>query len=692
MPKGFNLTFLAKNSDVAMAISVIGILIVMLMPIPTVLMDLMLALNITLAIVILLVSMYITKPLQFSVFPGLLLIITIFRLSLNVATTRLILGDGYAGKIITAFGDFVVKGNYVVGFIIFLILVLINFIVITKGAGRVAEVAARFTLDSMPGKQMSIDADLNAGMIEESEARKRREDISREADFYGAMDGASKFVRGDAIAGIIITALNIVGGFIVGIVQLNMSFTESLATYTMLTVGDGLVSQIPALIISTAAGMIVTRSASEESLGVDLSSQLFINPRVAFIASGVLLFLAITPGLPFLPFSLMSASLGAIGWVIKTRPQEEVVEEEPPVEVDKEAEIQDYLHVDAVELEIGYNLIPLVDVEQHGDLLARITQIRKQCAMDLGIVIPPIRIRDNMQLKPNEYMILIRGNEVASNTLKLGHYLALNPGGDIDDLGGVKVKEPAFGLPAVWVRGEEKDKAEIAGYTLVAPGAVLGTHLAEVLKSHSDLILTRQDVHELIENLKRDQASLVNEVIPGLVSMGSIERILKNLLSERVSIRDLATILTTIADNITTVKDLDLLTEHVRQALGRSIVSQYLDIEGKISALTLDQRLEMTLNNAIQEAKKAGVMNTQGLGFALSTEVLQRLLTVLSGAINKLEDEGQQPIVITSPTLRPYLRRLIEPIFKSLIILSFAEIPAQVEIQSLGTVSLNNES
>jgi len=689
MPKGLNLTLLTKNSDIAMAFSVIGILIVMLMPIPTSFLDLLLAMNIALALVILLVSMYITKPLQFSVFPGLLLIVTIFRLSLNVATTRLILGDGYAGKVINAFGDFVVKGNYVVGFIIFLILVLINFIVITKGAGRVAEVAARFTLDSMPGKQMSIDADLNAGIIDDIEARKRRDEISREADFYGAMDGASKFVRGDAIAGLIITALNIIGGFIVGVIQLNMSLGESLQTYTMLTVGDGLVSQIPALVISTAAGMIVTRSASEESFGIDLSSQLFFNHRVAFIAAAVLLFLGITPGLPFLPFTFLAGGLGAIGWIIRTKPQTpESTEDEAPREAEKEEEIQDYLHVDTVELEIGYNLIPLVDVDQQGDLLARITQIRKQCALELGIIIPPIRIRDNMQLKPNEYMILIRGNEVASNTLKLGHYLALSPGGEIDDLKGVKVKEPAFGLPAVWVRGEQKEKAEIAGYTLVAPGAVLGTHLAEILKSNADLILTRQDVHELIENLKKDQSALVDEVIPNVVNMGVLERVLKNLLSERVSIRDIAMILVTIADNIGMVKDVDLLTEYVRQALGRSIVAQYVDADGKINALTLSQQLEMTLNNAINDAKKAGVMNTQGLGFALSTELLQRILSVLSEHITKLEEEGQQPVVIVSPTLRPYLRKLVEPIFKSLIILSFAEIPAQVEIQSLGTVDL----
>jgi len=692
VPKRINLTFFTQNSDLVVALGVIAILIVMLMPIPTVLMDLLLAFSVALALLILLVSMYITKPLQFSVFPGMLLIITIFRLSLNVATTRLILGDGYAGKMVDAFGNFVVKGNYVVGFVIFLILVLINFIVITKGAGRVAEVAARFTLDSMPGKQMSIDADLNAGIIDESEARRRRLEISQEADFYGAMDGASKFVRGDAIAGLVITALNIFGGFIVGIVQLNMSFTEALQTYTRLTVGDGLVSQIPALIISTAAGMIVTRAASDSNLGADLSKQLFFSPRVAYIAASVLFLLGLAPGLPMFPFMLIASGVGAIGYAIKNQPERaEAAPEAQAALKPPEAEIQNYLHVDPVELEIGYNLIPLVDVNQQGDLLSRITQIRKQCALEMGVIIPPIRIRDNVQLKPNEYIIIVKGNEVARNTLVLGHYLALNPGTAEGELKGVRVKEPAFGLPAVWVKGEDKEKADLLGFTVVAPVAVLATHLAEILKTHADQILTRQDVHDLVEGLKKEQPALVQELIPNVVSMGALDKVLTNLLSERVSVRDLGTILETMAEHIHETKDLDLLTEHVRQALSRRIASQFQDAEGKINTLVLAPQLEQMLNNAVGEAKKAGIHNAQGLGFALSTDVLQQLLSALSDAINRLEKAGRQPILVTSPSLRVYLRKLVEPIFKSLIILSFAEIPANVEIQSSGTVRLEHE-
>jgi flagellar biosynthesis protein FlhA len=690
MPKGFNLKYLTNNTDVVLALGVIAILIVMLIPMPTMIMDLLLTLNIAIALLILLVSMYITKPLQFSVFPGMLLIVTLFRLSLNVGTTRLILGDGYAGKMIDAFGNFVMRGNYVVGFIIFLILVLINFIVITKGAGRIAEVAARFTLDSMPGKQMSIDADLNAGIIDETEARARREEISREADFYGAMDGASKFVRGDAIAGLVITVLNVVGGFIIGVVQLKLTFAESLSTFTRLTVGDGLVSQIPALIISTGAGMIVTRAASESNLGRDLSRQLFFSPRVAFIGAGVLILLGITPGLPFFPFLMLSAGIGTVGYIMKQKPSQQPLLESPEeTKKTQEENIEEYLKVDQVELEIGYNLIPLVDSSLEGDLLSRITQIRKQCALELGIIIPPIRIRDNMQLKPNEYIILVKGNEVARNNVMLGHYLALNPGSAEAPLKGKKVKEPAFGLPAVWVKGEEKERAELLGYSIVTPTAVIATHLAEVLKIHADLILTRQDVHELLANLKKYQGALVEDLIPNLLNEGAVEKVLKNLLSERVSIRDLATILESLAEHINQTKDLDLLTEYVRQALSRTITAQFQDADGKLNALTLHPGLEQTLTDAIEEAKKAGINNAQGLGFALSTDVLQQLLSCVSTEVNKLEEEGVQPIIITSPTVRMYLRKLIEPIFKSLIILSYAEIPAHVEIQSLGSVRMN---
>lgn len=692
MPKEFSLSLITKNTDIALAVGVVSILIVMILPIPAPLIDVLLALNIALALLILFVSMYITRPLEFSVFPGLLLIVTIFRLSLNVATTRLILGDGYGGKMIEAFGNFVVKGNYIVGFIIFLILVIINFVVITKGAGRVAEVAARFTLDAMPGKQMSIDADLNTGIIDEHEARARRLEIAREADFYGAMDGSSKFVRGDAIAGLIITVLNIVGGFIVGVAQLGLTFSESLQTFTRLTVGDGLVSQIPSLIIATASGMIVTRAASNENLGTDMTRQLFLNPRVAYIAGGVLLILAITPGLPFFPFSLLGTSLGVIGYLVEHRST--VAEKEDEKEVAKPAlddDIKSYLKVDPLELEIGYNLIPLVDANQHGDLLSRITQIRKQVAMDLGIIIPPIRIRDNMQLQPNEYVILIKGKEVARSSLMVGRYLALDPGTATGELEGTKIKEPAFGLPAVWIKADQKEKSELMGYTVVTPSAVLATHISEMLKSNADQIITRQDVHDLVENLKKEQPKLIEEVMPHLMTTGDLEKILKNLLAERVSVRDLGTILETVSDHIKEEKDLDILTEFIRQKMGHSISAQYKNPDNEIHALTVAPGLESILSEAIEQSKRSGIRPAQALAFTLRTETLQQLFAAVAKQIERLENEGKQPILITAPSIRIYLRKLLEPLFKNFVILSYAELASDVELYSLGMLRLSDE-
>ena len=692
MPKGFSLTVLSKNSDIVLAIGVVAILIVMILPIPAALIDVLLALNVGLALLILFVSMYITKPLEFSVFPGLLLIVTIFRLSLNVATTRLILGDGYGGKMIEAFGNFVVKGNYIVGFIIFLILVIINFVVITKGAGRVAEVAARFTLDAMPGKQMAIDADLNSGIIDEIEARARRIEIANEADFYGAMDGSSKFVRGDAIAGLIITVLNIVGGFIVGVAQLHLTFSEALATFTRLTVGDGLVSQIPSLIIATASGMIVTRSASDASLGSDITRQLFHNSRVAYIAGGVLLLLAITPGLPFFPFTFLAAGLGVVGFVVDAKKNEKKEEQlEKSEKEEPEEDIKTYLHVDPLELEIGYNLIPLVDVNQHGNLLSRITQIRKQCAIDLGIIIPPVRIRDNMQLQPNEYIILVKGKEVAKSSLMVGRYLALDPGTASGELDGAKIKEPAFGLPAVWIKGDQKEKSELMGYTVVTPSAVLATHISEMLKSHADKIITRQDVHDLVENLKKDQPKLIEEIIPHMMTTGDLEKILKNLLAERVSVRDLGTILECVSDHIKDEKDLDILTEFIRQKMGHSISAQYQNPEGEIHTLTLATELESLLSEAIEQSKRNGIRPGQALAFTLNTQVLQKLFAAISAQIDLLEKLGKQPMLITAPSIRVYLRKLLEPIFKNFVILSYAEIASDVDLHSLGMLRVTDE-
>lgn len=676
---------LLSNSDIFLAVGVIIILLVMIFPLPTALMDLLIAMNLSFAMLILMVSMYIRKPLQFSVFPGLLLIVTLFRLSLNVASTRLILGQAYAGKIILAFGEFVIKGNYIVGLVIFFILVIINFVVITKGAGRVAEVAARFTLDSMPGKQMSIDADLNAGLIEEGEARRRREEVTKEADFYGSMDGASKFVRGDAIAGLIITMLNIIGGLIIGVAQHGLPIGEALRTYTRLTVGDGLVSQIPALIISTAAGLVVTRTASDSHLGQDLTSQILSSPRAIFLATGVLFALGITPGLPTLPFFVLGSIIGAIGFIVRSAPEvPEAAEEELPVEVAPE-EIVDYLKVDPLELEIGYGLIPLVDKDQGGDLLARITQLRKQCATEVGIVIPPIRIRDNIQLKPNEYVIMIKGMESTRGVLHLGRYLALNPGTAEGEVDGLRVIEPAFGLPAVWISDGQRENAELAGYTVVEAVAVLTTHLLEVLKSNAHQILGRQEVQDLLENLKKEQPALVEELVPNLISLGVVEKVLQNLLRERVSIRNLSTILETLADYAPMVKDANILTEYARQALSETIVQPFLDDVGKLRAITLDPSIEQEFMNSIQELHQSG--SQLGLDQpVLQPEIVQKFYTGLATEVEKAMVDGCPSILVTSPGIRYYVRKIIESVFPNMVVLSYGEIPARVQIECLGNV------
>ncbi len=686
-----NTNRLLANSDVILALGVVMILIVMIFPLPPVMMDMLVALNFSVAMLILMVSMYIRKPLQFSVFPGLLLIITLFRLSLNVASTRLILGQAYAGKIISAFGDFVVKGNYIVGLIIFLILVIINFVVITKGAGRVAEVAARFTLDSMPGKQMSIDADLNAGLINEDAARLRRGEVTQEADFYGSMDGASKFVRGDAIAGLIITMLNIVGGLIIGVAQHGMPLGEAIRTYTQLTVGDGLVSQIPALIISTTAGLVVTRTASDSNLGHDISSQIFSSPRAIYMASGVLLALGITPGLPLLPFLILGTITGAIGYTVKgiKETPEEAPAEEP---VEKPAdEIEDYLRVDPLELEIGYSLIPLVDSEQGGDLLVRITQLRKQCASEVGIIVPPIRIRDNIQLKPNEYVIIIRGVETVRGELMLGRYLALNSGLAEGKLEGTRVIEPAFGLPATWITESEREKAEQNGYTVVEAIAVLTTHLLEVLKSHAHRIMGRQEVQNLLDNIKKEQPALVEDLVPGLLPLGVVEKVLQNLLRERVSIRNLSTTLETLADYAPITKDGDILTEYVRQALSETIAHPYINDSGTIQAITLDPAVEQIFTNSIQELQRTG--GVQGIDqLILPPEVMQQLYNGLALEVELLVKAGKQPIVVTPPGIRLYFRKMVESVFPNLIVLSYGELPSRVQIESIGSVRFSDAS
>jgi len=690
-------------SDIALAVGVVGIIVLMVIPIPTLLLDLLLALDFTLAVVIIMVAMYIDEPLSFSVFPGLLLVVTLFRLSLNVASTRLILGQAYAGTIIQAFGSFVVSGNYVVGLVIFLILNVINFVVITKGSGRIAEVAARFTLDAMPGKQMAIDADLNNGLIEEEEARRRREKIAREADFYGAMDGASKFVRGDAIAGLLITGINIVGGLIIGILQMGLKPENALSTYTLLTVGDGLVAQIPALIISTSAGIIVSRAASQTNLGAEISKQLLQQPRPLFLAAGVLGFFALVPGLPMLPFLILAALSAYLGTQVNASEKvskQQAIEQQRKVRGKKEQErIEDYLTVDALELEIGYGLIPLVDSEHDGDLLKRITLIRKQQAISLGIIIPPIRIRDNIQLKPQQYRIKIRGNEVACGELHMGHCLALDPGTARGKVKGISTREPTYGLPAVWVRADDRNEAEELGYTVVEPAAVLATHLVEVLKQNAHKILSREDTKALIENFKKQNATVVDELISatGGMSYGGVHKVLQKLLKEGVPVRDLGTILETLADYCSLTKDGDMLTEYVRYSLSPTITHKYQDADGRIYALTVDPALEKLIADGCRgEGGHAGPPlqgeqgRTRGSTPTLAPQVLHRMYQQLQQHVQGMHSQGRTPIVVCSPSIRATLRRLCEPVLPQLAVISYGELLVNAEVESVGMLSIED--
>ena len=675
---------ITRNTDVLLSASVIMMLALMIIPLPSFLLDILLAANFTLAVIILMVSMYVTHPLELSVFPGLLLIITIFRLSLNVASTRLILGEAYAGEVISAFGSFVVQGNYVVGFIIFIILVIIQFVVIVKGAGRIAEVSARFTLDAMPGKQMAIDADMNAGLITEQEARERRAAIGREAEFYGAMDGASKFVKGDAIAGLLINLVNLLGGFIIGVVQKGLSISDSLHTYSLLTVGDGLVSQIPALIISTAAGMLVTRNASGRPLDQEMRTQVFSNPKGLLVVAGALTLFAIVPGLPTVPFLILAGLTGGVGYV-KLKDRQTDGEPAPPEKamvVQKHEQIEDYLQVDPLELEIGYGLISLVDEGQGGDLFNRITNMRKQLAMELGIIIPPVRVRDNLQLEPNQYVIKIKGNITATDELVMGRLLAMNPVGTEIALEGIRVKEPAFGLPAVWVSERERENAEIAGYTVVEPSAVLTTFLQQILRRNADKILGRQETKRLIENLKKDYPAVVEELTPDALPVGTIQKVLQNLLRENIPIRDLVTILEALMDYARVTKNVDVLTEYVRHSLSHTIVRLYQDAHGMLRAIAMDPGLEQVLINALQNQRET----SPSLG--LAPAVIQSIHDSITTNIDNAIVAGVQPVVLCAATVRPYFYRLIHTSFPNVAVLSFTELPPDTEVEFIGTLEV----
>jgi flagellar biosynthesis protein FlhA len=675
-----------KNTDVILAFGLIMMLGLMLIPLPAGFLDFFLALSITISVLIFVVSLFIQSPLDISVFPGLLLISTLFRLSLNISSTRLILIDGYAGKVIETFGSFVVSGNYVVGFIVFIILVIVQFTVIVKGSGRISEVAARFTLDAMPGKQMAIDADLNTGLITEADARKRRDSISREAEFYGAMDGAGKFVKGDAIAGLIINSINIIGGFIIGVGQNGLSITEALQKYTILTIGDGLVSQIPALLISTAAGLVVTRSAAGTPLDTQIKSQLLANTRVLGIVAATVFFFSFLPGMPTIPFVLIGAGLVVTSMVRKRSiaNQANIIEEVENKEESTEEVVEQYLQVDPIEIEIGYGLINLVDESKGGNLFQKISTTRKFIALEFGVLIPPVRVRDNLQLNPNEYIIKIKGNVAASFEIHPERFLAMNPGGITENVEGIPTKDPAFALESYWVTREEKDRAELLGFTVVDAISVLSTHLQETLKQNFDKILTRQAVKQLLENLKKDYPAVVEDIAPDILPLGSIQKVLQNLLKELVPIKDLVQIIEALIDYSKVTKNIDVLTEYVRHSLNNTIANLYKDSNDIIHAASISEKLENYITTSFQNQKET--IQTLGLNPAMLSELKSKIDKIR----NKFNTLGYKPIIITSATIRPYFYRLINSSFPDVAILSFTELPSQVEIEFVDNLEISN--
>lgn len=673
--------------DLSVLIMVVLIVAMLIIPLPSWLLSVLIIMNISVALLVLLTSMNMREPLQFSIFPSLLLLLTLFRLGLNVSTTRSILSKGEAGGVVETFGTFVIGGNVVVGFVVFLILVIIQFVVITKGAERVSEVAARFTLDAMPGKQMSIDADLNAGIISEQQARERREKIAQEADFYGAMDGASKFVKGDAIAGIIIVLINMLFGIAIGMVQQGMDIGEAARRYTLLTVGDGIVSQIPALLISTATGIVVTRAASDDNLGADIMQQLFAYPKMLYVTAGTIFLLGLfTPINDLLTIPIASLlALGAYQFTKQADAPEATTEEtEEEIEMNQmksPESVVSLLSVDPIEFEFGYGLIPLADANQGGDLLDRIVMIRRQLALELGIVIPVVRIRDNIQLQPNEYRLKIKGNEVARGELLLDHYLAMSPGIDDDAIEGIDTVEPAFGLPAKWISEEMKERAEMFGYTVVDPPSVVSTHITELLKAHAHELLGRQETKQLIDHVKESYPILVEEVTPNPLSVGDIQKVLANLLREKVSIRNLPVIFETLADFGRMTTDPDLLTEYVRQALARQITSQYV-VEGQpLRVITLSGKVEKMIAEGVQQTEHGNYL-------ALDPVVSQAIVEAIAMQIEQFPFQDQTPILLCSPAVRMYVRQLTERYFRHVPVLSYNELEANVEVQSVGVVNV----
>jgi flagellar biosynthesis protein FlhA len=686
--------FGVHKGELFVALGVIVTLLVMVFPLPRLVLDLFLSFNLTFSLMVLLLSLYTIKPIEFFIFPSLLLVATLFRLSLNVASTRLILLHGWegleaAGTVIRSFGSFVVGGNYVVGGIIFIILVVINFIVIVKGSTRIAEVAARFTLDAMPGKQMSIDAELNAGYIDENEARQRRAGLAREGEFYGAMDGASKFVRGEAIAGLLIMAINIIGGLIIGVAQHGMSLADASHTFTLLTIGEGLVNQIPALFISSAAGLVVSKAASEASIGEEYAAQFALKPQAMSVAAAIIFLVGLVPGLPHLPFLFLAVLTGGLSYMawrshekaaaVQARTQEK---KGRPAEADP---LEALPTLDILELEVGYGLIPLVDEEQDGELLERVRALRRQFAREMGVVVPPIHIRDNLQLKPGGYAVLVKGVEVARGELMVGYHLALHPGEPLRQIEGIPTREPTFNLPALWVPASRREEAQHQGYTVVNTASVIATHLSEIIRSHCDNLLGRQEVQHLLDRLAKTHPKVVEELVPALLPLGVIQKVLQNLVRERVSIRDLLTIMEALADYGVFSKDPDLLTEYVRQRLGRALTKPLETQDHKIMIYTLDPLIEDLIKDSLQKTDLGSYL-------VMAPDTAQKIIKALEKTLETSVSQNLPPVVVCSPGVRRHLQRLVERHLSALTVLSHNELVTDARIQSLGVAGFDHEA
>ena len=675
-----------KKQDLFLGLYILMPIIFLIVPVPTGLLDVFMILNISLALIILFTALYSTEALSMSAFPTILLITTLFRMSLNVSSTRNILLSGYAGEVVATFGNFVGGGNLVVGIVIFLILIIIQFIVINKGSERVSEVTARFTLDAMPGKQMAIDADLNTGAITDAEAIERRQKIQDEATFFGAMDGATKYVKGDATAGLVITMINFVGGLILGVVMQGMELMEALQRYSILTIGDGLVSQIPSLLISLSTGILVTKVSKESDLGNVLLGQLFSIPKVLYIVGGTLAFLAFTP-LPTFICLIYAVLFIIAGRSIEAAMEDSQIEtevdeeEESAEEIRRPENVVSLLQVDPIELEFGYGIIPLADVNQGGDLLDRVVMIRRQVALELGCVVPMIRLRDNIQLNPNQYVIKIKGVPVSEGEILFDHYMAMNPGYVEEEITGIPTFEPSFHLPALWITESQRERAESLGYTVVDPPSIIATHLTEVVRKHLDELLTRQDVQNLINNIQEANTTLIADLVPKLLGVGEIQKVLQNLLREGISIRDLVTIFETLADNATMTRDTDVLTEYVRQSLKRAISNKYFPSNEVTSVVTLDPRIEQEIMGSVKQTEQGAYIN-------LDPEKTQEILNSVKEEMEKMEDLGKNPIIVTSPIVRMYFKKLTSEQFNDLIVVSYNEIETDVELQSIGMVTV----